>query len=241
MAFRNVAEVVELVRAIFDPAGDPMALLADGEVLDVPGTPEDMPRSPMRDIEVIADWGDDTHRIVELCGVTHTATGEGVLPVAVVSTVGSAPRRTHVYHSARLLVGERRPRRPVEGWGPPLDRTSLHPVLQRYYGALASRSPTRLRDAFAHDAVIDNGVQPVRDPELTAVLTTMAATGGPDTMMYTHVAAPDAVAVEYILEDAPRRGGFAVYRLDGDGRLAGIRTYDDFDPRALLGPRIHKT
>lgn len=252
-----------LLRAVF--AGDTATaheLLDDDTVLDAPRA---YPVEGRRGIaEVVHAWPRHYPYALETVDTvaTHVAGSSSAtelrlaladgprkisLPVAVVSSVVGGARLVRVYHSERLLAGERRRRRPVfavaEGQDP-TPSAELHPVVARYVDAIASGDPDAVLERLADGAAIDNGVRPVDDRgELRRIYDVMCATGGVRLVRGHELDTGDAVVFEYTglprestdrVPRTPPGGGVAVYRYDAASRITGVHVFDDFDPDALL-------
>lgn len=170
------------------------------------------------------------------------------LPIAVVESQEGDSNLVRIYHSERLLTGERRGRRPIwpaeEGAEPtPLDQ--IHPAVADYMGAIASGDARAVTARFAPGGKLDNGVRPVEEPgELESIFRAMVRTGGARLIKRGEIDDGGTVAFEYTglprpaaPGQAPRTppgGGVGVYQYNADGRIEAVRMYDDFDPEALI-------
>ena len=169
------------------------------------------------------------------------------LPIALVtSPVGDSPS-VRLYHSERLLSGERKRRRPVfpvSDDAQPTPTREVHPVLREYLEAIASGDAGRVLERLADGAVLSNGVRPVGDrEELRRIYDMMARTGGTRLVRGREFDTGQAVIFEYtgLAQPGtsgglrtPPGGGVAIYRYDARHRITGIQVFDDFDPDALL-------
>lgn len=169
------------------------------------------------------------------------------LPVAVVTSEVAGGLLVRIYHSERLISGERRRRRPVFAVRDDADPTPIeevHPAVGRYLAAIASGSADAVLERLADGATLSNGVRPVADrDELRRIYGMMVSTGGVRLVRGHELDTGEAVVFEYTglprpitdqgLRTAPG-GGVAVYRYDDRHRITGVSVFDDFDPDALL-------
>lgn len=181
---------------------------------------------------------------------THLAEGERefALPFAIVESVEDGVTLVRVYHSERLIHGERRGRRPIwpaEPGQEPTPLSDIHPAVAAYMGAIASGEESAVVDRFATGGMLDNGVRPVHEPdELQAIFRAMVRTGGARLVRRREYDDGATVAFEYTglprptaPGEAPRTppgGGIGIYSYDDDDRICAVRMYDDFDPDALI-------
>lgn len=187
-------------------------------------------------------------RVHEVRARLLVADREVLLPIAVIDSVVSARRHVRLYHSTRLITGERAGRRavfPVDPSAEPTPPGQVHPVVGVYLAAIASGDPDAVFSRFALGGSIDNGVRPVSgSDELRAVFTAMTRSGGVRLVRWNEIDDGRTVAFEYsglprpnVAGSPPRTppgGGVGVYTYAVDGRIVRVRTYDDFDPDALI-------
>ena len=173
---------------------------------------------------------------------------EFVLPVAVVASCDSEGQLVRLYHSERLIHGERRGRRavwPAEDGQDPTAFDEYHPAIRNYMAAIASGAAENVTARLAEGAALDNGVRPVADAdELFAVFTAMVRTGGARLVRRNEFDNGTTVALEYtslprpgVAAGAPRTppgGGIGIYDYDGAHLIRAVRMYDDFDPEKLI-------
>lgn len=170
------------------------------------------------------------------------------LPIAVVESVESGARLVRLYHSERLIHGERRGRRPVWPADPDQEPTpvaEVHSAVGSYMAAIASGDEGAVVARFADGGVLDNGVRPVKEPqELQSIFRAMVRTGGARLVRRREFDDGAVVAFEYtglprpaVDGGAPRTppgGGVGIYAYDDDDRICAVRMYDDFDPEMLI-------
>lgn len=173
---------------------------------------------------------------------------EFVLPFAVIESDEEGAPLVRVYHSERLIHGERRGRRPIWPADPEQEPTPLadvHSAVGAYMAAIASGDQTAVVARFAPGGMLDNGVRPVRQPdELDAVFRAMVRTGGARLVRRREYDDGAVVAFEYTglprpsadggAPRTPPGGGVGIYAYDDDDRICAVRMYDDFDPEALI-------
>lgn len=172
---------------------------------------------------------------------------EIALPVAVVESVVAGERFVRIYHSERLLTGERKRRRPVfpvAADAQPTPFAEIHPAVAQYMQAIGSGDAGKVLDRFAPGVVVSNGARPVTDrDELRQIYGMMVKTGGVRLVRGHEIVTEDVVVFEYtgLARDVaapglrtPPGGGIAVYGYDDGGLVTRVSIFDDFDPDALL-------
>lgn len=264
-AWRTAGDgAAQLIRALF--AGDATALsetIGEGVRLD---TPRFTPAQSAEELAATAEkWpgeyklqleSADVHKVTESeAGIvteirTTLSGGERPikLPIAVVESPDDDQTLVRLYHSERLLTGERRGRRPIwpaEEGAEPTPLEEIHPAVASYMGAIAGGDPAAVLARLAPSGVMDNGVRPVQDhAELESIFRAMVRTGGARLVVRRQFDDGGTVALEYTglprpasPGQAPRTppgGGIGIYQYDPDGRIEAVRMYDDFDPDALI-------
>lgn len=194
--------------------------------------------------EISTDSGVVNEFILQL----REAKREFTLPIAVVVSPEIDGQFIRIYHSERLIHGEKKGRRAVwaadEGQEPtPL--AEYHPAIRDYMAALASGDAAAVISRLEHGAVMDNGVRPVKEAaELLSIFTAMARTGGARLVRRNEFDNGSTVALEYTSlprpgaeTNAPRTppgGGIGIYDYDEQQQIRAIRMYDDFDPEMLI-------
>ncbi len=190
----------------------------------------------------------DTGAVTEIRTVLAEGEREFPLPFAIVETAEDGAPSVRMYHSERLIHGERRGRRaiwPADPEQEPTPLSEIHPAVAAYMAAIASGDAAAVVAQLAPGGMLDNGVTPVTDPaDLDKIFRAMVRTGGARLVKRREVDDGTVVAFEYTglprpaaPGSAPRTppgGGVGVYTYDEQGRIRSVRMYDDFDPDALI-------
>lgn len=252
-----------LLRALFDGDSVEVATVLEGVgTLDVPRLV--IAQSPLDVAELVDAWSKayefelvdsvivnviDTERgiVTEIRATLRTGEREFVLPFAIVESVESGGPLIRMYHSERLIHGERRGRRavwPVDPTRDPTPLAEISPVVARYMGAIAGGNVDEVIACFDSHAALDNGVRPVKMDELPYIFSAMTQTGGARLVRQREFDDGSVVAFEYtglpkpqVDPSAPRTppgGGIGIYTHNADGLLLSVRMYDDFDPEGLI-------
>ena len=190
----------------------------------------------------------DAGAVTEIRTMLAEGDREFPLPFAIVETLEDGVPSVRMYHSERLIHGERRGRRaiwPADPEQEPTPLSEIHPAVAAYMAAIASGDAAAVVARLAPGGMLDNGVTPVTDPaDLNSIFRAMVRTGGARLVKRREIDDGSVVAFEYTglprpaaPGSAPRTppgGGVGVYTYDDQGRIRSVRMYDDFDPDALI-------
>ncbi|MER2136612.1 MAG: hypothetical protein ABS909_01985 [Arthrobacter sp.] len=259
----DITSAEKLVRALFGAHTDAADLIPEDFAVDIPRLgrmegrqaferglrswreryPYDLVAVEVRNV-ITTDEGEVSEFRLQL----REGDREFTLPVAVVVSGDNGAQLLRMYHSERLIHGERRGRRavwPAQEGQNPTGLDEYHPAISSYMTAIASGDAGNVTARLAEGAALDNGVRPVSDAEeLRAIFTAMVRTGGARLVRRNEFDDGRTVALEYtslprpgVAAGAPRTppgGGIGIYDYDGGHLIRAIRMYDDFDPDMLI-------
>lgn len=253
----------KFVRALFGAEPSAADLIPEGTTVDIPrlGRLEgrrafelsirswrDLYPYDLVTVEMRNSVTTDTGVVSEFRLVLREGDREFTLPVAVVVSGDNEAQLLRMYHSERLIHGERKGRRavwPAEDGQQPTGLDEYHPAIGNYMAAIASGEARSVIARLAAGAALDNGVRPVVDAdELHSIFTAMVRTGGARLVRRNEFDDGTTVALEYtslprpgMAAGAPRTppgGGIGVYDYDENFLIRAVRMYDDFDPEMLI-------